>query len=169
VLSHCLDEPTAILTGTVNLRFAFSSCVYGYPEKVTNSSNSCPVACEQIKSSVEYQLDSPAGENIETWCDTASFADNEITDCNACYNLTSDEMRPQVYLANCTSAPLSPFPLLQLTNKMQSSNLSVTTAISKHPQKKNSPSHLAASSLSPSSLLPRQTSSPATVTATTPI
>ncbi|KAL4770434.1 hypothetical protein BDW60DRAFT_218096 [Aspergillus nidulans var. acristatus] len=90
----------SILTGTVNLRFAFSSCVYGYPEKVTNSSNSCPVACEQIKSSVEYQLDSPAGENIETWCDTASFADNEITDCNACYNLTSNEMRPQVYLAN---------------------------------------------------------------------
>ncbi|KAL4984027.1 hypothetical protein BDW68DRAFT_190803 [Aspergillus falconensis] len=89
-----------ILTATVNLRFAFSSCVYGYPEKVTNISNSCPVACEKLETSIEYQLDSPSGENIETWCDTASFADNEITDCNACYNLTMDETKPQVYLAN---------------------------------------------------------------------
>ncbi|RDW81397.1 uncharacterized protein DSM5745_04954 [Aspergillus mulundensis] len=86
--------------GLFNLRFAFSSCVYGYPEKVSDISNSCPVACKDLETSVEYDLDNPSGENIETWCDTASFADNEITDCNKCYNLTSDETHPQVYLAN---------------------------------------------------------------------
>ncbi|KAI9367154.1 hypothetical protein BJX61DRAFT_347599 [Aspergillus egyptiacus] len=87
--------------GLYNLRYAFSSCVYGHPEKVSEVSSSCPVACEDIESSLEYELTSPTALNFETWCGTTSFADNEITDCAICYNLTSD--RPsssQVYLAN---------------------------------------------------------------------
>ncbi|KAL4804304.1 hypothetical protein BDV18DRAFT_29511 [Aspergillus unguis] len=86
--------------GLYNLRYAFSACVYGFPEKVTNISNSCPVACEDLEPSLEFQLSDPSGENLETWCETASFADNEISECGQCYNLTSNEQIPQVYLAN---------------------------------------------------------------------
>ncbi|KAL4929103.1 uncharacterized protein BDV17DRAFT_83375 [Aspergillus undulatus] len=90
--------------GLYNLRFAFSSCVYGFPEKVANLSNPCPVACEDLESPIEYQLTKPSSENLETWCDTASFADNEITDCGICYNLTQSTTasgrNSQVYMAN---------------------------------------------------------------------
>ncbi|KAL4796810.1 hypothetical protein BDV19DRAFT_378022 [Aspergillus venezuelensis] len=90
--------------GLYNLRFAFSSCVYGYPEKVADISNPCPVACEDLESPIEFQLANPSGENLETWCDTASFADNEVSDCGKCYNLTrttrADGAGSQVYMAN---------------------------------------------------------------------
>ncbi|KAL3473430.1 hypothetical protein BJX99DRAFT_233712 [Aspergillus californicus] len=91
--------------GLYNLRYAFSSCVYGYPESVANVSSSCPVACEDLATSLEYELTDPTGLNFETWCGTASFADNEITECGICYNLTADpgngnSNNNQVYLAN---------------------------------------------------------------------
>ncbi|KAL4782463.1 hypothetical protein BJX76DRAFT_290349 [Aspergillus varians] len=86
--------------GLYNLRFAFSSCVYGFPESISNTSSSCPVACDEMETPIEYELNNPSGENLETWCDTASFADNEITDCEACYNLTASSQASQVYLAN---------------------------------------------------------------------
>ncbi|KAL2836574.1 hypothetical protein BJY01DRAFT_54815 [Aspergillus pseudoustus] len=86
--------------GLYNLRYAFTSCVYGYPEKVSNISNSCPVACQELESALEFELTDPSPLSLDTWCGTSSFADNEITDCNTCYNLTYDEVTRQVYLAN---------------------------------------------------------------------
>ncbi|OJI98168.1 hypothetical protein ASPVEDRAFT_79829 [Aspergillus versicolor CBS 583.65] len=85
--------------GLYNLRYAFSSCVYGIPEKVANISNPCPVACEEVEGPATYDLDNPTGENLESWCNTATFADNEITACEVCYNLTSDS-GSQMYIAN---------------------------------------------------------------------
>ncbi|KAL4922489.1 hypothetical protein BDW62DRAFT_53797 [Aspergillus aurantiobrunneus] len=85
--------------GLFNLRFAFSSCVYGYPEVVSDVSNPCPVACEDLETPIEYEVENPSPEYLETWCDTASFSDIEITDCGVCYNLTSDSTS-QIYMAN---------------------------------------------------------------------
>lgn len=98
-----------------NLRYAFSSCVYGIPEQVANISNPCPVACDQVEGPATYDLENPTGENLESWCNTATFADNEITNCEACYNLTSDSAS-QMYLANCKSPLTISIPNL-LTHK----------------------------------------------------
>ncbi|KAL4864604.1 hypothetical protein BDV12DRAFT_175919 [Aspergillus spectabilis] len=91
---------TDVEWGLYNLRFAFSTCVYGFPESVSNISSSCPVACGDLEPSLEYDLRSPNGLNFDTWCGTTSFADNEITDCGICYNLTYSEPASQVYMAN---------------------------------------------------------------------
>ncbi|KKK20483.1 hypothetical protein AOCH_007598, partial [Aspergillus ochraceoroseus] len=84
-----------------NLRYGFSSCVYGYPEKVGNVSSPCPVACNDVITALEYDLTNPSGDNFDTWCGTTSFADNAITKCEACYNQTYGQSNSQVYLSNC--------------------------------------------------------------------
>lgn len=134
-----LDKIVAVveLTGRHldNLRYAFSSCVYGIPEKVANISNPCPVACDQVEGPATYDLDNPTGENLESWCNTATFADNEITACEECYNLTSDS-GSQMYIANCTPSPHSPSPSpIDLLTESQSSNPFAITVTSKHPPK----------------------------------
>ncbi|KAL2870270.1 uncharacterized protein BJX67DRAFT_345061 [Aspergillus lucknowensis] len=90
--------------GLYNLRFAFTSCVYGYPAKVSDVSNSCPVACEDIEPALKFELAHPSALSLNTWCGTSSFADNEISDCGTCYNLTYDEHNRQVYMANFIEA-----------------------------------------------------------------
>ncbi|KKK17445.1 hypothetical protein ARAM_001070 [Aspergillus rambellii] len=49
-----------------NLRYGFSSCVYGYPEKVGNVSSPCPVACNDVITALEYDLTNPSGDNFDT-------------------------------------------------------------------------------------------------------
>ncbi|PTU24066.1 hypothetical protein P175DRAFT_0505792 [Aspergillus ochraceoroseus IBT 24754] len=87
-----------------NLRYGFSSCVYGYPEKVGNVSSPCPVACNDVITALEYDLTNPSGDNFDTWCGTTSFADNAITKCEACYNQTYGQSNSQVYLSNFLEA-----------------------------------------------------------------
>ncbi|KAL4885588.1 hypothetical protein BJY04DRAFT_180034 [Aspergillus karnatakaensis] len=91
---------TDVEWGLYNLRFAFSSCSYGFPESVSNISSSCTVACEDLEPALEYDLRTPNGQNFDTWCGTTSFADNEVNDCGRCYNLTGNEPNSQVYMAN---------------------------------------------------------------------
>lgn len=90
--------------GLYNLRYAFSSCVYGFPEQVANISSPCVVSCQSLSSALEYDLDDPSGVNFDTWCGTSSFADNVISQCEFCYNLTSNMTDSQVYLANFLEA-----------------------------------------------------------------
>jgi hypothetical protein len=88
---------THIRAFTDNLRYAFSTCVYGFPESVANLSTPCTVSCQPLDSALEYDLANPSGVNFDTWCGASSFADNLISQCEFCFNLTQTE----VYMANC--------------------------------------------------------------------
>ncbi|KAJ6017819.1 hypothetical protein N7451_001198 [Penicillium sp. IBT 35674x] len=87
---------TDVNWGLYNLRFALSTCVFGYPESISNVSSPCPVACGTVQDAVQFELEDPNADNLGAWCDTASFADNVINTCEFCYNLTTN----QIYLAN---------------------------------------------------------------------
>lgn len=129
---------------TDNLRYAFTSCVFGFPESVNNISSQCTVSCQSLDTALEYDLKNPSGDNVDTWCGVSSFADNIISQCEFCYNLTTT----QVYMANCkypSSIFSSSWKSLCLIGKNpQSSKPCATTATSASPQEVNFPStHLA--------------------------
>ncbi|GIJ82243.1 hypothetical protein Asppvi_000749 [Aspergillus pseudoviridinutans] len=102
--SNSSSGETDVGWGLYNLRYAFSSCVYGFPEQVANISSPCVVSCQPLSSALEYDLDHPNGVNFDTWCGASSFADNLISQCEFCYNLTSNMTDSQVYLANFLEA-----------------------------------------------------------------
>jgi hypothetical protein len=84
-----------------NLRYAFTSCVFGYPDSAANISTPCTVGCAGIQSAVEVDILDPGASNFNDWCAATGFADNVINDCEFCYNLTYQQVNPQVYMANC--------------------------------------------------------------------
>ncbi|PYH47355.1 uncharacterized protein BP01DRAFT_380571 [Aspergillus saccharolyticus JOP 1030-1] len=86
--------------GLYNLRFAFDTCVYGYPEAVNTVSTPCLVACLGLSPAFEFELLNPTYNTLRTYCATGAFADNHIDTCSNCYNLTST----QGYLANFLEA-----------------------------------------------------------------
>lgn len=129
---------------TDNLRYAFTSCVFGFPESVNNISSQCTVSCQSLDTALEYDLKNPSGDNVDTWCGVSSFADNIISQCEFCYNLTTT----QVYMANCKYPSSIFFFFLEEPvsdrQKPQSSKPCATTATSTSPQGVNFPStHLA--------------------------
>ncbi|OQD70546.1 hypothetical protein PENDEC_c022G06356 [Penicillium decumbens] len=100
-----LSSETDVDWGLYNLRYAFSTCVFGFPSVITNQTSQCPVACSGIESAVSVDLTDPSADNFQNWCKSTSFADNVINTCEFCYNLTSEAVNPgttggQVYLAN---------------------------------------------------------------------
>ncbi|KAJ5610559.1 hypothetical protein N7510_007278 [Penicillium lagena] len=86
--------------GLYNLRYAFTTCVFAYPESISNISSPCTVACQDISPAVETGLDNPGPFNFNSWCGSTSFADNVINTCEQCYNETTN----QKYLANFLEA-----------------------------------------------------------------
>jgi hypothetical protein len=84
---------------TDNLRYAFSSCVYNFPTSVTNISTPCLVSCTPLGPALEFQLTNPTGSSLNTFCGSSAFADNDVSTCEFCYSLTSQ----QAYLSNRTS------------------------------------------------------------------
>ena len=96
-----------------NLRYTFTSCVYGYPKSVSNISTQCTVNCQPLDRALEFDLTDPGANNFYTWCGTSSFADNGITKCEKCYNFTLIQTQDptngqsQVFMANCTLEPPS--------------------------------------------------------------
>ncbi|KAI2734824.1 hypothetical protein DTO013E5_4650 [Penicillium roqueforti] len=82
--------------GLYNLRYAFSTCVFGSPDSISNVSSPCPVACDGVRLAVETDVKSPDTSNLDSWCESPSFADNVVNTCEFCYNLTTT----QVYMAN---------------------------------------------------------------------
>ncbi|RAH51393.1 uncharacterized protein BO95DRAFT_448695 [Aspergillus brunneoviolaceus CBS 621.78] len=86
--------------GLYNLRFAFDTCVYGYPKDVNTVSTPCLVACLGLSPAFEFELLNPNQNNLRAYCATGAFADNHIDTCSNCYNLTST----QGYLANFLEA-----------------------------------------------------------------
>ncbi|KAK2809223.1 hypothetical protein FQN50_004059 [Emmonsiellopsis sp. PD_5] len=77
--------------GLYNLRYTFSSCVYGIPAVKQSLSTPCQVACESLKDSLKLNLVEPTGRNMHDFCGMGAFADNIVTRCAACYNYTEDE------------------------------------------------------------------------------
>ncbi|KAJ5731316.1 uncharacterized protein N7483_005824 [Penicillium malachiteum] len=83
---------TDVNWGLFNLRYALSTCVFGYPSSISNTSSPCPVACGTIQDAIQYDITDPTVNNIGLWCDTASFADNVISVCEFCYSLTWNQL-----------------------------------------------------------------------------
>ncbi|KAB8239671.1 uncharacterized protein BDW43DRAFT_258856 [Aspergillus alliaceus] len=96
--------------GLYNLRYAFTSCVYGYPAQVNNISTQCTVNCQPLDTALEFDLKDPNANNFYTWCGTNAFADNLITKCEHCYNFTISQTQDptngqsQVFMANFLEA-----------------------------------------------------------------
>lgn len=84
-----------------NLRYAFTTCVFGFPQSAANISTPCTVGCGGIQNAVEVDIQNPSANNFNDWCSASGFADNVINDCEFCYNLTYQQTNPQVYMANC--------------------------------------------------------------------
>ncbi|KAH8700173.1 hypothetical protein BGW36DRAFT_124021 [Talaromyces proteolyticus] len=87
---------TDVNWGLYNLRYAFSSCVYNFPEPVTNVSTPCLVSCTPLGTALKFQLTSPVGNSLTTFCGDTAFADNTVSICEDCYALTSQ----QAFLTN---------------------------------------------------------------------
>ncbi|CAI7639539.1 unnamed protein product [Penicillium discolor] len=126
--------------GLYNLRYAFSTCVFGSPDSISNVSSPCPVACDSVRVAVETNLEDPDTSNLDSWCDTPSFADNVVNTCEFCYNLTTT----QVYMANflesirynchfktVTGKTFDIAPTRIFTQSLLPSSLSLTTPVSK--------------------------------------
>lgn len=93
-----------------NLRYAFTSCLYGYPQQVANISSPCVVSCSSLEPALDQNIDNPSAYGFFEWCGSSAFADVIVTQCHECYNLTTN----QVYLGNCTSSVTSPLhPCMQ--------------------------------------------------------
>ncbi|KAI9931007.1 hypothetical protein ASPWEDRAFT_102057 [Aspergillus wentii DTO 134E9] len=89
-------QETDVQWGLYNLRYAFTSCVYGFPQQVANISSPCVVSCDTLSPALNNNLLSPDESTFDTLCGSTAFADNVIDTCQFCYNLTTT----QVYLAN---------------------------------------------------------------------
>ncbi|KAE8324938.1 hypothetical protein BDV24DRAFT_20596 [Aspergillus arachidicola] len=96
--------------GLYNLRYTFTSCVYGFPKSVSNISTQCTVNCQPLDRALEFDLTDPGANNFYTWCGTTTFADNLITQCEQCYNFTLTQTQDptngqsQVFMANFLEA-----------------------------------------------------------------
>ncbi|KAJ5090639.1 hypothetical protein N7532_009323 [Penicillium argentinense] len=91
---------TDVNWGLYNLRYAVSSCIFGYPAQTSNLSSPCPVSCDGVRAAVETDLKNPSADNFNSWCGVSTFADNVVNSCEFCYNLTASQNQAQVYLAN---------------------------------------------------------------------
>lgn len=84
-----------------NLRFAFSTCLYGFPKQKQSLSTPCQVSCEDLRPAIELELVNGSSLTSYTFCDVSTFSDDTITTCAECYSLTDTEK----YLANCLCSP----------------------------------------------------------------
>ncbi|KAK2861181.1 hypothetical protein FQN49_004464 [Arthroderma sp. PD_2] len=79
-----------------NLRFAFSTCIYGFPVVKQSLSTPCQVTCQSLSDPIQYEQLRPVGERLYDFCGDSAFSDKDITDCTICYSLTENEK----FLAN---------------------------------------------------------------------
>jgi len=80
-----------------NLRYAFTSCLYGYPRQVANISSPCVVSCSSLEPALDQNIENPSAYGFFEWCGSSAFTDVVVTQCHECYNLTTN----QIYLGNC--------------------------------------------------------------------
>ncbi|KAK2738453.1 hypothetical protein FQN57_007044 [Myotisia sp. PD_48] len=90
------EEQSDVKWGLYNLRYSFSSCIYGIPASKQSVSTPCQVSCDSLRPALISGLSEPDGPSMYDFCGMSSFADSIVTQCAACYALTEDEK----YLAN---------------------------------------------------------------------
>ncbi|KAL1961075.1 hypothetical protein VTO42DRAFT_4963 [Malbranchea cinnamomea] len=93
-------DETDVEWGLYNLRYAVSTCIFGYPVEKQSLSTPCQVSCESLKDAIAYGLKRPNGFTAYDFCDLDSFDDNVVTKCAECYSQTADEK----YMANFIEA-----------------------------------------------------------------
>ncbi|OJJ89260.1 uncharacterized protein ASPGLDRAFT_116203 [Aspergillus glaucus CBS 516.65] len=86
--------------GLHNLRYAFTSCLYGYPHQVANISSPCVVTCSSLQPALDQNIQNPSAYGFFEWCGSSAFTDVVATQCHECYNLTAN----QIYLGNFIEA-----------------------------------------------------------------
>lgn len=83
-----------------NLRYAFSTCVYGFPTEKISVSTPCQVSCERLRGAIEHNLDTNTTivEDL-SYCNRPGFQDTVVINrCAKCYGRMDDV----AYMANCT-------------------------------------------------------------------
>lgn len=85
-------------TLTDNLRYALSTCVFGFPQEKISTSTPCQVSCEPLRSAIGHNLNTNATLEDLSYCSLSSFQDTVgINRCAACYG----RMDGEAYMANC--------------------------------------------------------------------
>ncbi|KAK2766663.1 hypothetical protein FQN54_005975 [Arachnomyces sp. PD_36] len=87
---------TDVQWGLYNLRYSFSTCIYGFPEEIQSLSTPCQVSCEDLRPAIEHELVNATSLTSYAFCDIGTFEDDTITTCAECYSITETER----YLAN---------------------------------------------------------------------
>ena len=82
-----------------NLRYAVSTCMFGFPSPVVAQSTPCDVSCAPLQYALGSQLtgNSTIAAPGMGFCTTSRFDDNTINVCSQCYGRLND----QVAVANC--------------------------------------------------------------------
>lgn len=80
-----------------NLRYAFSTCVYGFPIAKQSISTPCQVSCTPLQTTLEQGLNSSVASDSLDYCSNSAFTAAAVTKCATCYNLTGTEM----LMSNC--------------------------------------------------------------------
>lgn len=108
--------------GLYNLRYALSTCVFGFPQEKISTSTPCQVSCEPLRSAIGHNLNTNATLEDLSYCSLSSFQDTVgINRCAACYG----RMDGEAYMANFLQAlhiaclhpprPSEPFPVTAST------------------------------------------------------
>ncbi|PGH12510.1 hypothetical protein AJ79_04254 [Helicocarpus griseus UAMH5409] len=95
------DSESDVEWGLYNLRYAVSSCIFGYPEeKLKGYSTPCQVTCELLRPAFGLNLLDPGVRNMYDHCGMGAFDDGVIDQCAFCFNMTESER----YIGNFVEA-----------------------------------------------------------------
>jgi hypothetical protein len=78
-----------------NIRFAFDTCVYGFPDSDASASNPCVVSCTPIQKQLEVDVKEPTPSVPFDYCTAGTFMAG-VGQCTYCYSLLAN----QKYLAS---------------------------------------------------------------------
>lgn len=78
-----------------NIRYAFDTCVYGFPDADASASNPCVVSCTPIQQTLEVDIHEPTPSAPFDYCTAGTFM-ARVGQCTYCYSLIQD----QHYLAS---------------------------------------------------------------------
>lgn len=77
--------------GFYNLRYALSSCMFGFPANNTPHSSPCDVSCDLIKDALAIKLKNPEARSVYDFCGVDDFSNKAVTQCAVCYSMKEDE------------------------------------------------------------------------------
>ncbi|KAF7514230.1 hypothetical protein GJ744_004555 [Endocarpon pusillum] len=109
---------TDVTWGLYNLRYALSTCVFGFPVQKASISTPCQVTCDPLGAAIRHNLETNATIEDLSYCNIPSFQNTVgINRCAECYG----RMNGQAYMANFLQVlhiaclqpprPSQPFPV----------------------------------------------------------